>query len=190
MDLEEKIFSALERIHIASRSGLQKSVQGYGVSVLQAQIMRHVDLRKSASVSQLAEQLKVSKPTISDAVASLLEKELVKKIMGAEDARGYHLTLTDKGKIETSNIFSYATPFLKTLNSLNNEQKEAFWDALLYLLKTMQGQGLIPPQRMCFSCQYFEQNKDGDRYYCKLMKMALSLELLRADCNEHKQVNT
>ncbi len=190
MDLEEKIFSALERLHIASRSGLQKSVLGYGVSVLQAQIMRHIDVRNSASVSQLAEQLKVSKPTISDAVASLLTKKLVKKVMVAEDARGYHLTLTPTGHTETSNIFNYATPFLETLNSLNNKQKEAFWDALLHLLKTMQEQGLIPPQRMCFSCQYFEQNKDRDRYYCKLMKIALSLELLRVDCNEHKQVNT
>jgi DNA-binding MarR family transcriptional regulator len=150
MELEEKIFSAMERIHTASRSALQKSVHGHGVSSLQAQIMHHIASRDSASVSQLAEHLKVSKPTISDAVAVLLDKKLVKKVIGAGDARSYHLALTAKGRTEATTIAGYAAPFLETLGELTDEQKQALWKALLQLLKTMQAQGLIPLQRMPF----------------------------------------
>lgn len=189
MELEEKIFSALERIHTASRSALQKSVHGHGVSTLQAQIMHHLASRGSASVSGLAEYLKVSKPTISDAVAILLEKKLIKKTIGAEDARGYRLALTPKGRNEAVKISNYSAPFLETLGSLTETQKTALWEALLQLLKTMQAQGLIPLQRMCLSCKHFEQGEKGRRYYCRLMDSMLALDSLRLDCSEHQRIN-
>ena len=189
MELEEKIFTALERIHTANRSSLQKSVHAHGISPLQAQIMHHIASRKTASISQLAEYLKVSKPTISDAAAILTEKKLLKKIIDAVNARSYQLVLTPKGRNETAKTSSYATPFLEALVRMKEEQKTALWEALLQLLMTLQTQGLIPLQRMCFSCKHFEQNKNGNAYYCRLMESALSLDSLRVDCSEHQNIN-
>ncbi len=184
--LEEKIFSALERIHTSSRSALNRTGHEHSLSPLQAQILHFAHRRNTASVSQLAEQLRVTKPTISDAIAALLTKKLIKKTASKEDARGYSITLTAKGSNEAVLIASYATPFLDSVNTLSTPQKQALWDALINLLRTMESQRLIPHQRMCFSCKYFEQNKKAEGYYCRLMEAPLCIDELRIDCNEHE----
>jgi DNA-binding MarR family transcriptional regulator len=188
MLLNEKIFSALERIHTSSKSALQRAGQSLGLSPLQAQIIFFVLLRGEANVSQLAEQLCVSKPTISDSVAALLSKKLIKKILGKEDARGYRAVLTTKGRSEAALLANYATPFQDSINALTESQKQALWDALLHLLQTMGVQGLIPYQRMCLSCQHLARNVGSDAYYCRLMEKPLPSEALRIDCDEHELV--
>lgn len=187
MDIVEKIFSALERIHTSSRSALTRAGHEHGLSPLQAQILHFVHRRSTASASQLADQLRVSKPTISDAIATLLTKKLIKKTASIEDARGYSITLTAKGRNEAVLLASYATPFLDSVNTLSEPQKQALWDALLNLLRTMENQGLIPHQRMCFSCQHFEKNAANNGYYCRLMQLPLRIDELRIDCNEHER---
>lgn len=184
----EKILSALERIHTSSKSALQRTGQEHGLSPLQAQIVHFVHRREAASASQLAEQLRVSKPTISDAIATLLTKKLIKKTINKADARGYSITLTAKGSTEAILLASYATPFLESVNTLTKPQKQALWDALLHLLRTMESQGLIPHQRMCFSCKHFAQNVGGAAHYCCLMETKLNIQDLRIDCDEHIRV--
>ena len=188
MELEDKIFSALERIHTASRSALQRTVSEHGISPLQAQIIHFLNRRGASSVSQLAEQIRVSKPTISDAVTVLLEKKLIKRIASQHDARSYALMLTAKGKSQATHLASYAAPFLDSVSELDKTQKAALWDALLHLLKTMEAQGLIPHQRMCFSCKHFAKGENGTGYYCRLMQKELTALELRIDCAEHERM--
>lgn len=190
MSIEKKIFSALERIHTASRSALQRAATSHGISPLQAQILRFVDARSTASVSQLADQLRVSKPTVSDAVAALFEKGLIKKIVNKEDARASSLFLTRQGKQENAAINSYAGPFLDSVGQLTPEQKGALWGALLHLIQTMERQGLIPHQRMCATCRHFARNVDGADYYCTLMNAHLTATELRIDCAEHERISS
>lgn len=188
MMIDEKIFSALERIYTSSRSALTRAGHEHGLSPLQAQILHFVYRRNATSVSQLADQIRVSKPTISDAIATLLTKKLIKKTASKEDARGYSITLTAKGHHEAMLLASYATPFLDSVNTLSELQKQSLWNALLNLLRTMENQGLIPHQRMCFSCKHFEQNSANNRYYCRLMQTPLCIDELRIDCNEHERI--
>lgn len=182
--LDEKIFSALERIHTSSRSSLTRASHEQGLSPLQAQILHFIQRRDTSTVSQLADQLSVSKPTVSDAIASLLTKKLIKKTASKLDARGYSITLTAKGRNEAMILASYATPFLDSVGTLTEPQKQALWDALLNLMRTMENQGLIPHQRMCFSCKHFEQRPDG-KSYCRLMEQSLGMIDVRLDCAEH-----
>lgn len=187
MELEDKIFSALERIHTASRSALQRTVSEHGISPLQAQIIHFLNRRSASSVSQLAEQIRVSKPTISDAVTVLLEKKLIKRIASQNDARSNALMLTAKGKSQATHLASYAAPFLDSVGELNETQKKALWDALLHLLRTMESQGLIPHQRMCFSCKHFAKDTANAAYYCRLMDKQLQTLELRIDCQEFER---
>lgn len=182
---EEKIFSALERIHTASRGALQQAVTGHGVSALQAQILHALHRQEGVGASWLATQLHVSKPTISDVLASLLEKNLVRKTPHKADARSRLFTLTARGHRTAAHIADYARPFLGTVGTLNNAQKQALWEALLHLLRTMESQGLIPHQRMCLTCGHFAKDLNGAKYYCTLMNVPLSAEALRIDCKEH-----
>lgn len=187
MELEEKIFSALERIHTASRSALQRAVSDYGISPLQAQIIHFLHRRDSSNVSELAEQIRVSKPTVSDAVTVLLEKKLIKRTASQHDARSSVLKLTTKGKAQASHLASYAAPFLDSVGELNETQKASLWDALLHLLRTMESQRLIPHQQMCFSCKHFAKDTGNAAYYCRLMNKPLPTLELRIDCQEFER---
>jgi DNA-binding MarR family transcriptional regulator len=189
MRIEQKIFSALERIHTASRAALQRAVVGHCMSPLQAQILRFVEARGAASVSLLADQLRVSKPTVSDAVSVLLEKGLAEKIANKDDARASSIFLTERGKQESAAIDSYAGPFLDSVGQLTPEQKDALWGALLHLIQTMEAQGLISHQRMCATCRHFARDVEGASYYCTLMNSPLAAPELRIDCAEHERLS-
>jgi len=183
--LVEKIFSALERIQTSVRASLTRASHEYGLSPLQTQILQFILRRESSTVSQLADQLCVSKPTVSDAIASLLGKKLIKKTVSKYDARGYSIMLTAKGRHDALLLAGYAKPVSDSVKTLTEIQKQALWDALLNLMRTMESQDLIPHQRMCFSCKYFEKRAEGQASYCHLMDKALSIDELRIDCPEH-----
>ncbi len=186
MEITEKIFSALERIHTATRSALQTTVHQHGMSPLQAQILLYLCQKNVSNTSHLADYFKVTKPTISDAVKTLISKKLLNKTPLPNDARAFHLTLTTSGRKEAKIIASYATPFLQSVDEQTTEEKNALWGALLHLVHTMESQGLIPHNRMCFSCQHFIKNTSNHTYYCGLMGKPLAVTNLRIDCNEHK----
>ncbi len=183
--IEEKILSALERVHVATKSSLQKAVQQQNLSPLHAQILHYLDNNGPQGVSILATQLRVTKATISDSVASLHARKFVKKLPDKNDGRSHRVALTVAGEKEAVLLASYAAPFLKSVSTMDEAQKQALWEALLNLLKVMQAQGLIPPARMCATCRHFEQKSGGG--YCRLMEINLAIPDLRVNCAEHQQ---
>ncbi|MDJ0625965.1 MAG: MarR family winged helix-turn-helix transcriptional regulator [Candidatus Caenarcaniphilales bacterium] len=185
MELNKKILSAFERINTAMRFSLQKSGNLRNVSPLQAQILFYLLTNKQTSTSKIAEHLCVSKPTISDAVASIMKKKLIKK-MDSNDGRSYKVALTNKGIEEVKILSSFETSFLESINKLSDQQKHSTWEALLRLLKSMQEQGLIPMNKMCFTCNHFAQDTFGEKYYCNLMNSKLEDQNLRLNCEEHE----
>lgn len=185
-NIEEKILSALERMHVATKSSLQKAVQQQNLSPLHAQALHYLRDNGPQPVSLLAMQLRVSKATISDSVASLRAKKLVKKQPDKNDRRSHRIALTAAGEKEAALLSVYAAPFLQSVSGMDETQKHALWEALLNLLKVMQAQGLVPPARMCMTCRHFEQKSDG-RKYCRLMETDLAIPDLRINCSEHRQ---
>lgn len=186
--MDEKIFFALERIHTATRSALQQVAQGHKLSPLQAQIIHYIGARGSANISDLANYMRVSKPTVSDSVAALITKGLVLKEISQKDGRGFDIFLTEAGIEENAALDEYLSPFLASIKTLSTEQKIELWGALLALVSVMEKQGLISHTRMCFSCQQFEEHSECGGAYCKLMGVALSQQDLRLDCPEHRSV--
>lgn len=185
-NIEEKILSALERVHVATKSSLQKTVQQQNLSPLHAQILNHLRDNGPSGVSTLAVQLRVTKATISDSISSLHSRKLVKKLPDKTDRRSHRVSLTAAGEKEAALLSTYAAPFLKSVSTMDEAQKNALWEALLNLLKVMQTQGLIPPTRMCMTCRHFEQKSDGSKY-CRLMEITLAIPDLRSNCAEHSQ---
>jgi DNA-binding MarR family transcriptional regulator len=185
--IDHKILSALERLHTATRTAF--AAQGYvqGLSPLQAQILHHLHRNpaQAVSVTLLAEIFRVTKPTVSDSIATLESKKLIKKTASKVDARGYTVKLTKVGLNVAINIREYAAPFLASLERLDPNQKEALWDALIHLLGILKDNNLIPLTRMCFSCRHFGEQVNGARYYCHLLNAPLPVADLRVDCAEH-----
>src|SRR5687767_3898697 len=90
--LDYKIVAGLERIALVYRTLLWEESKKFGLSPIQIQILIFTDShRLPATVSYLAEEFNVTKPTISDAVKSLLEKKLVIKIADKIDSRSFRI---------------------------------------------------------------------------------------------------
>lgn len=49
------------------------------------------------TASQLAETLRVTRPTITAVIKKLVAQGYVKRVQSAEDGRAYHISLTDQG---------------------------------------------------------------------------------------------
>jgi len=186
--LDDKILSALERLHTATRTAFAAQGYAHGLSPLQAQILHHLHRNpaQAVSVTLLAAIFRVTKPTVSDSIATLETKKLIEKNANKNDARGSTLRLTNLGLTMTSSISNYATPFLDSLQHIEPSQKEALWDALIHLLGVLKHNDLIPFTRMCFSCRHFGENVLGARYYCHLLEAPLPVAHLRVDCAEHE----
>lgn len=184
MIVEEKILSALERLHTVTRSSLQKAGQQQGLSPLHARILHRLQSGPQ-TISSLALAFRISKPTVSDSVAVLLERKFVKKYADEKDGRSHKIGLTAAGEKQAVMLDAYAAPFLQSVGQMDDLQKQALWGALLNLLKIMQGQGLIPHDRMCSTCNHFQETGDGG--YCKLMQVPLAIADLRIDCPEHER---
>ena len=79
--IENKIIVGLERVSEAFKSLLWEKAKLHGLSPIQIQILLFIQThrRELCSVSHLAQEFEVTKPTVSDAVRVLDKKGLVEK---------------------------------------------------------------------------------------------------------------
>ena len=76
-------------------------IDKYNVSELtlkQIEYLKKFDEYKHVTISQLAESLKLSKPSITEMVKKFIKLDCVRKEQCSHDARIYYLYLTEKGK--------------------------------------------------------------------------------------------
>jgi len=64
----------------------------------QIEYLKKFDGRQYITISQLAEELSLSKPSITEMVKKFIQLDCIKKERCNHDARVYYLFLTDKGK--------------------------------------------------------------------------------------------
>ena len=89
----------------------------------QMNYLETIDILDNPNITELAQQLKLSKPTVKVAIDKLIEKEYVYKIRSDEDRRSAHLHLTEKGKL-INQMHEYAHKRIaeSMLMKLNDDQ--------------------------------------------------------------------
>jgi DNA-binding MarR family transcriptional regulator len=182
-----KIIASIERLSTVFRTTLQERSNELGLSPLQIQIILFVAYheRESCSVSAMAQEFAVKKPTISDAVRVLLEKKLLVKKQNTADARAFTVQLSAKGKKLIGSLSGLTSFFLASMESMEEEEITCVWNGILVLMKHLQASNMIPV-RMCYSCQHFgKDHEKGSPHYCNLMSGPLTLNDIRIDCAEH-----
>lgn len=186
MDVNSKIVVALERLSEAFRVLLWNEGKQNALSPIQVQILIFLlfHSREKCSVSYLAREFNMSKPTISDSIRSLLEKGLVRKYSNASDTRSYALGLTRAGESMASQSANFASAFEGPLELLSGEQKKAMLAGLFKIIQELNQAGIITVQRMCFSCRNYRFLKGS--HYCSLLETRLAENELRLDCREHE----
>jgi DNA-binding MarR family transcriptional regulator len=187
MDLNQKILYGLERLTDAYKTLIWEKAKITGLSPIQIQILLFINSHKSAlsNVSHLAMEFSVTKPTISDAVRVLVNKELLRKELLPEDTRSYNLYITPKGQDVINQVSEYNTPIQAALKDTSNEQLVNLYSSLTDLIFKLNAQGIIKVQRMCFGCRFYTNN--NGQHYCNLLNISLTETDIRLDCNEFEE---
>lgn len=186
-NLPSKIVAGLERISEVFRTLLWAEAKKSGVSPIQIQILIFLAYHKSSlcTVSYLAKEFDVTKPTISDAVKALEQKKLILKDYSGSDSRSYFIVLSEKGKELISITENYANPLKKQFDTFDQEQLETVYDSILKLIFSLNKAGIISVQRTCLACKFYKK-KEGDDY-CDYLQKPLEKKSLRIDCPEFEE---
>ncbi|MCS6873956.1 MAG: MarR family transcriptional regulator [Pyrinomonadaceae bacterium] len=183
-EIENKIVASLERISQIFRSLLWKQAKSFNLTPLQIQILIFLKYHndEKSCVSYLSKEFNLSKPTVSEAISTLIKKGLIKKRKNLEDNRRQSFLLTESGIELTEKIELFAFPIKEIIKSFNQNEKQALWESLIRIISQANRKGLIPLQRMCFTCKFYERRQGTD--FCKLLDTELKIHQIRIDCPE------
>lgn len=185
-DAEYRIVAALEKISEAFRVLLWDESKKTGLSPIQIQLLIFILFQpaRRSTITNLAREFHITKPTVSDSVKVLEQKKLIKRNHTGSDNRSFTLSLTARGrKIATSGSI-FANAIHRHIQSLGRGNQAALLGSLLEIIRQLGNAGVITPQRMCRTCRYFTPGKT--QHYCTLIKQPLRSSDLRLDCPEHQ----
>ncbi|MEK7763680.1 MAG: MarR family winged helix-turn-helix transcriptional regulator, partial [Nitrospirota bacterium] len=123
--------------------------------------------------------------TASDAVTTLVEKQLVQKERSAEDQRALVLTLTVAGHREVRETRGWTEVVEAGVQSLTPDEQAVFLRGLTKMIHSLQQQGVISVARMCAGCTYFKPYVHADAakpHHCGLVNKPMGEGQLRLDC--------
>lgn len=182
--LDNKIVAGLERLSQVFRILLWEKAKEHGLSPIQIQLLIFIQYHSTdkCTVSYLAQEFNFTKPTISDAIKVLEQKNFIKKNTDSSDTRSYTIQLTASGKkivLETEN---FANPITEIITKSNEADKLILWENISNLISLLNRQEIISIQRTCFNCGHYTiKNKDA---FCSLLNQKLLTKDIRIDCEE------
>lgn len=183
--VDAKIVAGLERLGEVFRTLLWQQSRDTGLSPIQIQLLLFLSFHgpDKRKIGYLAAEFNLTKPTISDAVKVLVQKELVMRIDDPMDNRSHSLQLTPAGQRIVDQTSGFASALSPLVGQLEVAQKTALYESLFTLIYGLHQRGLITVQRMCKTCLHYQY--DGRIHYCGLLKIPLEADQLRLDCPEH-----
>ncbi len=186
--VDGKIVAALERVSQAFRVLLWNESKEFALSPIQVQALVFLryhspDKRK---VTYLADELNVTKATVSDTVKTLEQKGLIQKEHETHDSRSYVIHLTDKGKEVAEQTALFSREIQAPVDRMPPHDKENLLLSLMDIIRHLNRSGVITVQRMCFSCAHYRPNHLGANHFCQLLNAPLDNGGLRVDCPEHR----
>ena len=188
--IEQKLTHALSRIELVLRADQWQATHGAGLNPTQGQILMLLARKKTPMrLQEIAHELSVSGPTVSDSVAALSAKELVKKQKSKEDARALAITLTRGGSKLVRALDDTSSVIEAAIERLPEPERVAYFRTTLKLIRELQQIARIPIARMCVTCRYFRPNvhRRGNRpHHCALVDAAFGDRSIRTECSDHE----
>lgn len=188
--LSQKLAHALGRVQIAMRADSWEEFGQQGLSPTQGQILILLAQRPTGlRLSEIAAELAVSAPTVSDSVRVLVDKGYVSKSRAKDDARAIAIRLTASGQRLVQRLDSIGGTVESVLASLPESEQIQLYRTMLRVVRELQASGKISVARMCVTCRYFRPNahQDTERpHHCALVDAAFGDRTLRSDCPEHE----
>jgi DNA-binding MarR family transcriptional regulator len=193
-EIDSKIVAALERLSQAFRILLWEQAKEHDLSPIQIQFLVYLLYRQQervflCRVSQLAREFDLTQATVSDAVKSLEEKNLVYRESYPGDKRIFILRLTPQGKQLALKLSTWANIIKEKVVQFCPKEQETVLKFLMQLIASLQRAGIITISRMCMTCRFFQPDAHpgtDSPHHCKLIDKPLANSELRIDCPEHE----
>jgi DNA-binding MarR family transcriptional regulator len=186
-DLLDRLTFAMERVSQADRTLRFDTAFPLGVSATQLAVLRTLATAPAQrrTSSDLAADLDLSAPTISDAVAALRRKGLVDdEPAPAPAGRRRPLRPTRAGRSLLRRAARGREPLRRALGGLSAPDQADLLSALLRVIADLQREGVVTVARMCTTCRFFDDAGRVPR--CQLLRVPLPPAALRVDCPEHE----
>jgi DNA-binding MarR family transcriptional regulator len=185
--VDQKIVAGLERLSQVFRILLWEKAKEQGLSPIQIQLLIFIRYHspEKSTVSYLAQEFNLTKPTISDAVKVLEQKKLIEKCPDTADTRSYTIQLTETGKKIVLETEDFPAPLGQLVSGLGEADKSTLWLTLISLIGQLNRLKIISVQRMCFNCRHYVAT--DATHFCNLLNLPLLVEELRMDCPEFEQ---
>ncbi|MEZ5246036.1 MAG: MarR family winged helix-turn-helix transcriptional regulator [Acidimicrobiales bacterium] len=186
-DLDRKVLAAVERLGRALRAARQHAATRHALSALGLSVLEILADDRARRVGDLAAELDVSQPTVSDALATLDSRGLVERHRDPNDLRSTLVTLTDRGKDVAAAIATELAPLLAAEAGSTTDRSTTL-RVLLGEIARLQAAGVITINRSCLTCRHFQPPQQASPARCLLLDCRLPDSELRVDCPEHESV--
>lgn len=183
-----RLVSGLSKISLALKNQSWKAAGERGLTPTQGQILASL-LSGALKPSEIAEQLGVKLPTVSDSVKALEDKSLVQRERDSSDARSVRISLTAAGQQQAQQVSEWPDFLLSTVEVLSEAEQAALLRSLVKMVYTLQQRGLIIPSRMCVSCSFFRPDAypaQPQPHHCAFVDKPFGDAHLQLDCPDHQ----
>lgn len=185
--LDRKFMAAVDRLGRALRVARQATATELGVSVLQLAVLEHLADGGARRVGSLANELDITAPTVSDAVAALEKKALVVRSPDPDDRRAIVVALTDAGRQSAATATASLGALLPAHSSASREERGIALAVLLGEIRRLQRAGVITINRSCLSCEHYRAPTSSKTARCAFLRMDLAPHDLQVDCVDHQE---
>jgi len=183
-NLDSKIVAGLDRISQVFKTLLWEKSKTYNLSPIQIQLLIFIEYHseEKTTISYLSQEFNLSKPTISETIKTLEQKQFIKKIVDKKDTRSYRIELTQNGKnivLETEN---FVNPLTEIITNSRENDKLVLWENISNIIQQLNELKIISVQRTCFKCKFYSES--NNKSFCNLLNQNLKTEDIRIDCEE------
>ncbi|MEZ5832494.1 MAG: MarR family winged helix-turn-helix transcriptional regulator [Dongiaceae bacterium] len=191
-EVSNKLLSGLNRIGLAMRSAAWGDATESGLTPTQSQILAFIAARSAQNPrsGDAADALGITPQTASVAIAALVAKGLVNKVPDASDRRASALKLTRQGEVAARVAAQWPDFLTSAMQDLDQAERKLFLRILIKLIRRLQADGQIMPQRLCVTCAHFHPNAHphdpAGAHHCNFIDAPLSDFDLRLDCSDHR----
>lgn len=185
----ERVAHGLAKIALALRHRAWSRARADDLTPTQGEVLALLHRRGPVSLSEVARQLAIGRPTASEAVSTLVDKGLVRKETDATDRRRVTLVLTGAGRRAARQALLWPHFLAEVVDELDVSEQAALVGALQKVIRRLQDRGEIPVSRMCATCTYFRPYRHDDPrrpHHCAYVGLPFGDRDLRFDCAEHE----
>lgn len=184
-DLDRKLLAAVERLGRALRGARQQIATRYDLSLLGVVILERLADSRSRHVGEVAAELDITQPTVSDAIATLEKHGHVQRHRDPADLRRTVVRVTETGSKLAGAIADELAPLMGG-GVTSREARGTALKVLLEEIARLQAAGIITVNRSCLSCHHYRPSDPSGPAHCLLLDTPLPDPDLRLDCPEHQ----